>query len=226
MTYRLINRTNNSFIFYRCTKAVLVLCLLLGGSLSSQAGFAEALEAYQQRWADAMYQAEQEKREPLLTELADQLRSAVATHSDSAPLLIWQGIVLSTLAGERGGLGALGLVKEAKVVFEAALALDPGALGGSAATSLGSLYHQVPGWPIGFGNDKKALRYLEQGLAENPQGIDANYFMGQYWIEKNRAEIGKQYLLVAQLASPREGRGVADAGRQTEIQALLQTLVD
>ena len=48
-------------------------------------------------------------------------------------------------------MGALGLVKRARADFEAAIKLDAGALDGAAYTSLGALYYQVPGWPVGFG---------------------------------------------------------------------------
>ena len=74
-----------------------------------------------------------------------------------------------------GGLGALGLVKQAKASLEQALAIDPQALAGSAYTSLGSLYYQVTGWPLGFGDDDKAEAMLKQSLAINPDGIDPNY---------------------------------------------------
>jgi hypothetical protein len=47
-------------------------------------------------------------------------------------------------------------VKQARKDFEAAIALDKTALAGSAYTSLGSLYYQVPSWPPGFGSNKKA----------------------------------------------------------------------
>lgn len=208
------------------TKTLLLMSVLFTGSLGSGWSLAQTLEAYQQQWSQAMYQAEPDKREPLLSLLADELRTAAAAEPNNPRLLIWEGIVLSTLAGERGGLGALSLVKEAKAAFESSLALDPVALGGSAATSLGSLYHQVPGWPIGFGSDKKALRYLEQGLETNPRGMDANYFIAQYWLAKDRIQVAKKYLLVAQQAEPRTGRVVADAGRQAEIQTLLRRLPD
>ncbi|MFW5386410.1 MULTISPECIES: hypothetical protein [unclassified Yersinia (in: enterobacteria)] len=48
------------------------------------------------------------------------------------------------------------LVKDAKVKLELAIKLDANALDGSAYTSLGTLYYQVPGWPIGFGDKKQA----------------------------------------------------------------------
>jgi hypothetical protein len=58
------------------------------------------------------------------------------------------------------------------------MAIDPRALQGSAYTSLGSLYYQVPGWPIGFGDDKRAEAMLLKALEINPDGIDPNYFYG------------------------------------------------
>ena len=46
---------------------------------------------------------------------------------------------------------------------------------GAAYTSLGALYYQVPGWPLGFGDDAAARTMLRKGLAIDPDGIDANY---------------------------------------------------
>ena len=46
--------------------------------------------------------------------MADEAEQFVAHYPGRAEPLIWQGIVLSTYAGAKGGLGALGLVKEAR----------------------------------------------------------------------------------------------------------------
>ena len=104
----------------------------------------------------------------------------------AAELHIWHGIVLSTWAGAKGGLGALGLVKQAKAELEKAIELDPAALDGSAYTSLASLYYQVPGWPIGFGDEDKAEALFKQALALNPDGIDPNYFHGDFLLRQKR----------------------------------------
>lgn len=37
---------------------------------------------------------------------------------------------------------------------------------------------KVPGSPIGFGDDAKARQLLQQALALDPNGLDANYFWG------------------------------------------------
>lgn len=97
---------------------------------------------------------------------------------ERAEPLVWEGIVLASWAGAKGGLGALKLAKQARDQLLRAEQIDPSALNGSVYTSLGSLYYQVPGWPLGFGDDDKAREYLEKALTMNPDGIDPNFFYG------------------------------------------------
>ena len=108
--------------------------------------------------------------------------------------------------------------------MEQSIEIDPTALLGSAYTSLGSLYYQVPGWPIGFGSDKKAKEFLAKSLEINPDGIDSNFFNADFLIEQNKKAEAKVLLEHALEASPRPGREVADNGRRQEIRALLDKL--
>ena len=117
----------------------------------------------------------------------------------------------------QGGFGALVLVKHAKALLEQAEKIKPDALNGSAYTSLGSLYYQVPGWPLGFGDDGKARAYLEQARALNPKGIDPNYFYGDYLLEQGEYDKAIKVLELALLAPARPDRPVADAGRREEV---------
>ncbi len=96
---------------------------------------------------------------------------------------MWEGIVVSSWAGEKGGLGALSLVKQAKTIYEQAIKIDGKALDGSAYNSLGVLYYKVPSWPLGFGDKDKAGELLQKALAINPQGIDPNFFYAEYLAE-------------------------------------------
>ncbi len=140
---------------------------------------------------------------------------------DDADALIWDGIVRSSLAGEKGGLGALAQVKLARTDFEQAIKRAPRALDGAAYTSLGALYYQVPGWPIGFGDDAKARTLLYQGLAIDPDGLDSNYFVGDFLRDqKDWAGAAKAFEKAA-AAAPRPGRQIADAGRRKELAAKL-----
>ena len=178
----------------------------------------------QQRWAEIQYQLPEDDREKAFEALARDAETFVADYPGRAEPLIWQGIVLSTYAGAKGGLGALGLVKEARASLEAALKVAPEALDGSAYTSLGSLYYQVPGWPLGFGDDEMARKYLQKSLAINPDGIDANYFFGDFLAEQDEPQRARVYLEKVLAAPPRPGREVADAGRRAEAELLLEDL--
>lgn len=181
----------------------------------------EDVQRLQSEWAQAMYQDTGKVKETHLGKLAEQSRSLVAQNPKDADALIWQGIVLGSYAGNVGGLGALSLVKEAKVALESAIALNPKALDGSAYTSLGSLYYQVPGWPLGFGDDKKAEEFLKLGLSINPNGIDPNYFYGDFLFRDGRTADAEAALKKALQAPARPGRESADEGRRKEINALL-----
>lgn len=202
----------------------LTLTLLGLGLVFSQPGLAigETAQALQQQWAVVKYQTEEKARAKAFEQLAEQARQAQQQHPGDAEVLVWEAIILSTYAGEKGGFGALGLAKDAKLLLEQAEQIDPEVLDGSVYTSLGSLYYQVPGWPIGFGNDDKAEKYLKKALALNPDGIDANFFYGDYLLEEGRYREAVQAFETALKAPPRPGREVADAGRRDEIRAKLE----
>lgn len=196
--------------------------LQLGLVLSVQAADLDSeLLTCQERWAQIQYSSPKNRKEAEFEQLANQLKTLADQNPDRAEPLIWRGIVLSTWAGAKGGLGALGLVKEAKGLFEQSLSTNPNALDGSAYTSLGSLYYQVPGWPISFGDDEKAQKLLEKSVSINPTGIDSNYFYGDYWLGKADYNKARQYLTKAQQAADRPQRPLADAGRREEIRAKL-----
>ncbi|WKE67500.1 hypothetical protein PVT67_13565 [Gallaecimonas kandeliae] len=185
---------------------------------------AAPLSHYQDSWAQIKYQMAKKQQEKAFASLRDEVLAEIQAHPDNADYLIWGGIINASYAGARGGLGALKYVKEAKKELEQAIKLDPNALQGSAYTSLGSLYYQVPGWPIGFGDDDKAEANLKKALAINPDGIDPNFFYGDFLLEDRHYQEAKTYLEKALAAKPRQGREVADAGRRGEIQERLDKI--
>jgi tetratricopeptide (TPR) repeat protein len=186
----------------------------------------DEVRALQREWEEIKYRkpaADQEKAFEALSKTATTVRTK---YGDRAEAEIWYGIIVSSYAGAKGGIGALSLAKEAKAAFEHALTVDPKALAGSAYTSLGSLYYQVPGWPIGFGDDKKAREMLETALKLNPDGIDPNYFYGDYLFRKGDYANAKKVLEHALQAPARPDRPLADEGRRKEIAELLAKIKD
>jgi tetratricopeptide (TPR) repeat protein len=199
-------------------------CAALAAAPLARAGVDEEVRALQREWETIKYrkaEAEQEKAYQALVQTAAGVREKYADRAEPA---IWYGIIVASYAGAKGGFGALSLAKDARAALEHALQLDPKALSGSAYTSLGSLYYQVPGWPIGFGDDAKARALLDQALALNPDGIDPNYFLGDYLYRQRDFDGARAALERAQKAPPRPDRPLADEGRRKEIRELLARL--
>lgn len=196
----------------------LVFCF---AGLTAAATPEDLIRPIQDQWADIKYNKPEKQQADLYHALAQQTHKIVEANPGSAEALTWEGIVVSSEAGAKGGLGALSLAKEAKLRFEEALKINDKALAGSAYTSLATLYAQVPGWPVGFGNKEKAEEYFRKSLAINPAGIDANFFFGEYLLGRDRRSEARTHLEAALKAPPRPGRELADSGRRQEIQALL-----
>jgi tetratricopeptide (TPR) repeat protein len=207
-------------------RRTLILSLVaLGGVLNLATATAgpvdDAVSELQRDWEQIRYQAPAAEREKRFETLAAKARKVSEAAPGCAEPLVWEGIIVSSWAGEKGGLGALGLVKQAKALYEQAIQIDGNALDGSAYNSLGVLYYKVPGWPVGFGDKAKARELLSKALAINPKGIDANYFYGEYLLETRQPDEAAAYLERALQAPARPGRQLADAGRRDEARALL-----
>ena len=183
--------------------------------------FDSELLSIQQAWAKVNYETPAgDARAQAFDALEKRAEAFTQQHPGRAEALIWEGIIESSYAGAKGGLGALGLAKEARGNLEKALEIDPGALDGSAYTSLGTLYARVPGFPVGFGDDDKARKLLLKALELNPNGIDPNYFYADFLYEDGRYAEALKYLEKAAKAPARPGRESADKGRHAEIDAL------
>ena len=174
----------------------------------------------QHKWAHINYELEDDQKEDAFIALIAKAKAFVNEAPNNAELLIWQGIIQSSTAGAKGGLGALDFAKAARKSFEQAMRLDENALSGSAMTSLGVLYHKLPGWPISFGSDKKAEKLLKHALEVNPDGIDPNYFYAEFLFDNGKYSQAREYAQKAKQAPARLERPLADVGRRQEIAQL------
>ena len=200
---------------------VFALASVAESTAVSNDDFDQRLLGIQLAWSVDNYQLHDDAQVAAFEALLAETAQFTQDHPRRAEAWVWHGIVQSTFAGVKGGLGALSLAKGAKKSLETAIDLDPTALAGSAYASLGTLYHKVPGWPIGFGNKGKAQVMLEKALEISPNGIDANYFYGEFLFDEGDYELARQHLELARQAPGRAGRELADVSRQSEITQLL-----
>lgn len=206
-------------------RALFALTVIVAPMAAASVAHADACDdrtrGLQQSWDHVNFEVAQTVRAAEMARLNAQADAVVAQCPNRAEPLVWSAIITASEAGLRGGLGALGLVREARTQLERAERINPRALNGSIYVSLGSLYAQVPGAPIGFGNRRRAREYLQRGLAMAPNDIDANFFMGDLLVRERDWTGAARYLQKAIDAPARPGRAAADRGRKAEARALL-----
>ncbi len=201
--------------------------LLMGLSFFAQTAIADekldaSISSLQHDWAKANYHTSKDAQEAAFKNLTEQAHLVSEKHANAPEALIWEGIANAGYAKAKGGLGALKFAEKARDLLLAAEKANPNALQGSAYTSLGSLYYKVPGWPIGFGDKKKAKAYLDKAIEINPNGIDPNYFYADFLSEKGDYKQAIQYYEKALTAPARAGREDADSGRRAEAETGLK----
>ena len=129
------------------------------------------------------------------------------------------------MANENGRpLKAFELAKRARDILEMVEKTDPAAMDAGAPTTLGLLYDQVPGFPIGFGDKVKARLYLQEAVRYTPNGLDANYFYGDF-LYRNGEQAEAVKVLEHALTSPElSNRPMWDRSRRAEIRKILSEL--
>jgi tetratricopeptide (TPR) repeat protein len=153
--------------------------------------------------------------------LAKFAASLVEKYPGRVEPLIWEGIVTSEEAGMAGTLSAMGYAKTARAVLEQAYEKDPAALDAGAPTSLGVLYSRVPGFPIGFGDNKKARELLTQAVSLAPNGMDANYFYADFLMTQHEYATAEKVLKHASALPPQKNRPLWDKNRRAVIRELM-----
>jgi len=186
---------------------------------TTEDNFAQSLQALHQQWGIVNYTLSGDEQDQAFEQLNKQSIAFAENFSDKAEAWTWRGIIQSSFAGVKGGFGALSLVKDAKKSLEKAISIDGKVLAGSAYTSLGTLYHKVPGWPISFGDDDNAIKYLQKALLLDPNSIDTNYFYGELMYDKHQYNKAMEHLLIAKHSPVKYS---ADKYRKAEIESLIR----
>ncbi len=180
--------------------------------------FTTSLQALHQQWGIVNYTLSGDEQEQAFKQLDKQSIAFTHNFPHKAEVWAWRGIIQSSFAGVKGGFGALSLVKDAKKSLEKAISINGNVLAGSAYTSLGTLYHKVPGWPISFGDDDDAKKFLEKALLLNPNSIDTNYFYGELLYDEHQYNKAMQHLLIAKNSPVIYA---ADEYRKTDVESLI-----
>jgi len=200
-------------------KTTIVAFLLLTSNIIYANDPTPALVKIESQWANIYYAQKSSEQNNNYSALLQDITHLLTQTPDSAELMIWQAIVISTNAAFENPFDALRSIKKAKTILETVIQKKPNALDGAAFVVLGTLYYMTPGWPISFGNQHKAEEYLRTAIKINPHGIDPNYFYADYFLSKNEIEQASKFFELALKAPSREDQAYAD--QQLKKEAML-----
>jgi hypothetical protein len=203
--------------------ALLCSTLIAANAFAGDAGFERELLSIQQEWAAANYgQSSKGDRRKAFDAVVEHSADFAERNPNEVSAIAWDGIILSTYAGEVSALSAMKYAKAARERLHQAEAMNAAALSGGIYASLGALYSKVPGGFMGFGDDTLAEGYFKKALAIDATNIDSNYFYGEFLLGQGKASDALVYLTRAVEAPAVSARPVFDAGRRAEAKALIE----
>ncbi|MEQ1543574.1 tetratricopeptide repeat protein [Methyloglobulus sp.] len=187
--------------------------------------FAEELtlsaQAIESEWASIYYKTPKNKQETAYDALLIKAERLADQFPNTAEPLFWQALVIATHAELQDGFTALKAIHKSRDLLLQAIKINPQTVNGSAYVTLGTLYYMVPSWPIAFGDAEKAEKMFQAALKINPNGIDANYFYGDFLLANNKAKEAQSYFEKALSAPSRKEQSFADSKLKDEVKLAL-----
>jgi tetratricopeptide (TPR) repeat protein len=180
-------------------------------------------------WEHIKFEVENaDEQEMKMAALAEHAGTLVQQYPNQPEPTIWLGILISeqaSMANENSSpVKALRLALKARDILTEAEKVDPTALDAGAPTSLGVLYYRVPSFPLGFGDKTKARHLLQEATINAPNGLDANYFYGDFLFQQKEYPEAAKVLKHALALPAHPERPIWDHSRRLVIQELLAKL--
>ena len=129
---------------------------------------------------------------------------------------IWYFMTESTLASTVGGLSAVGILSNAKDKIEPIIEQPESKEDYMVCAVLSYIYSKVPGWPIGFGSNKRSKKWLKKALTKSADP-DVSFYIAQTYHNLGNDKLAKEYANIS-LAAFRKESGAYSKGKIQEIQ--------
>jgi tetratricopeptide (TPR) repeat protein len=139
--------------------------------------------------------------------------------------LIWQGWAWCEYGALKQGLRGFQAFKDCRKKVEEGLAIDPSVFKGRPYVSLGILYSQMPGFPMGFGDTTKARGFFQKALAADPSNIEANYAYGKFlYDEDENSKEAIRYLEIVTKSPQTPGRELSEKSFRDRAEKLISEI--
>jgi hypothetical protein len=172
--------------------------------------------------------SDRDDQERQMASLAQRAGQIAKQYENVPDPIVWIGIITSeqaSMANENGSpIKALELAKRARDILEKVEMTNPDTMDAGAPTTLGVLYDRVPGFPIGFGDKTQARHYLEEAIRNAPNGLDANFFYGDFLYKHGEQSEAVKFLEHALTLPELSNRPIWDKSLRAAIRHMLSEM--
>lgn len=180
-----------------------------------------SVQAIESEWASIYYKLPKSKQEAAYDALLNKATQLAEQYPNTAEPIFWQALIIAAHAEQQDGFTALKAIHTSRDLLLKAIKINPQTANGSAYVTLATLYYMAPKWPIAFGDAEKAEKMFQEALKINPNGIDANYFYGDFLLANNQPKEAQKYFERAISAPSRGEQLFADSKLKDEVKLAL-----
>lgn len=118
---------------------------------------------------------------------------ALSLNPDDVRGLFWKAAAMGKIAEDSGILNALKMLRPMEEMLLRVVELDEKYEFAGAHRALGRMYHKLPGFPISFGSNQKALMHLKRAHELFPGDVITRAFYAELLYDIGRKEEARQH---------------------------------
>lgn len=122
--------------------------------------------------------------------VADQ---ALALNADDVRGLFWKAAAMGKMAEDGGIVNALRMLRPMEKMLLKVVALDEKYENAGAHRALGRMYHKLPGFPISFGSNQKALMHLKRAHELFPRDVITRAFYAELLYDEGKRDEARKH---------------------------------
>ena len=134
----------------------------------------------------AQLEMDKERRVQLFERCIAVADRSIALNPNDARGLFWKAVAMGKMAEDSGIVNAFRMLRPMEKMLLKVIALDEKYENAGAHRALGRMYHKLPGFPISFGSNQKALAHLKRAHELFPRDVITRAFYAEVLYDEGR----------------------------------------
>lgn len=144
------------------------------------------------KYMQAQLELDKKRRVKLFEDCIAIADQSLVLNANDVRGLFWKAAAMGKIAEDSGILNALKMLRPMEKMLLQVVALDERYENAGAHRALGRMYHKLPGFPVSFGSNQKALQHLERAYKLFPKDVITRAFYADLLFDTgNKAEARK-----------------------------------